>query len=349
MYIFRNALKSIFRSKGRNILIGIIVIIIATASCVSLAIKQAAKTAEEQGLEDLTITATIGVDRQSVMGGFTQGQDPSEMMQSIQAYASLSLDQLETYATSEYVQNFIYYVSGFMDASGDLQAYETTATSTDSSTVANNAMGEAQMASQGDFTLVGYDSEDAMTDFIDGTSTISEGSMFDVTSSDMNCIVSSELSVLNGISVGGTITLANPNDSTQVYTFTVVGIYTNSQSGTQSGGMMFSSAQDAANQIYISYGAFENVISASETSNSDTAVSADVTGTYLFANVDDYNSFAAAVYDMGLDENYTVTSTDLEQYEQSIVSLQNVTSFANMLLWIILGVGGVILLVKHFV
>lgn len=345
MYIFRNALKSIFRSKGRNILIGIIVIIIATASCVSLAIKQAAKTAEEQGLEDLTITATIGVDRQSVMGGFTQGQDPSEMMQSIQAYASLSLDQLETYATSEYVQNFIYYVSGFMDASGDLQAYETTATSTDSSTVANNAMGEAQMASQGDFTLVGYDSEDAMTDFIDGTSTISEGSMFDVTSSDMNSIISSELSVLNGISVGGTITLANPNDSTQVYTFTVVRIYTNSQSGTQSGGMMFSSAQDAANQIYISYGAFENVISASETSNSDTAVSADVTGTYLFANVDDYNSFAAAVYDMGLDENYTVTSTDLDQYEQSIVSLQNVTSFANMLLWIILGVGGVILIV----
>lgn len=53
MYIIKNAWKSISRSKGRNILIGIIVAVIAISSCIGLSIRNAAKKAEEQGLESL--------------------------------------------------------------------------------------------------------------------------------------------------------------------------------------------------------------------------------------------------------------------------------------------------------
>ena len=35
MYIIKNAFKSIARNKARNILIGVIVLVIATASCVA--------------------------------------------------------------------------------------------------------------------------------------------------------------------------------------------------------------------------------------------------------------------------------------------------------------------------
>ena len=59
MYIIKNAWKSISRSKGRNILIGIIVAVIAISSCIGLSIRNAAKKAEEQGLESLSVTATI--------------------------------------------------------------------------------------------------------------------------------------------------------------------------------------------------------------------------------------------------------------------------------------------------
>ena len=39
MYILKNAIKSVTRIKGRSILIGIVVLIIATSSCVALLLK----------------------------------------------------------------------------------------------------------------------------------------------------------------------------------------------------------------------------------------------------------------------------------------------------------------------
>ena len=44
MYIVRNALRSIARSKGRSILTGIIIFVIALASCLALSIREAAKS-----------------------------------------------------------------------------------------------------------------------------------------------------------------------------------------------------------------------------------------------------------------------------------------------------------------
>lgn len=42
MYIIQNAWKSIIRSKGRNILIGLIALIISLSGCLALSIRQAA-------------------------------------------------------------------------------------------------------------------------------------------------------------------------------------------------------------------------------------------------------------------------------------------------------------------
>ena len=71
MYIIRNALKCIGRSKGRNILIGIIVLVIAVSACIGLSIRQAAQSAKEETLSGMTVTATISIDRQAMMGNMT--------------------------------------------------------------------------------------------------------------------------------------------------------------------------------------------------------------------------------------------------------------------------------------
>lgn len=47
MYILKNALKSVARIKGRSVLIGIVVLIIATSSCVALSIKNSASSLVE--------------------------------------------------------------------------------------------------------------------------------------------------------------------------------------------------------------------------------------------------------------------------------------------------------------
>ena len=67
MYVIKNAWKSISRSKGRNILIGIIVFVISVSACLGLSIREAANKAKEDALSNLTITAQISVDRTSMM------------------------------------------------------------------------------------------------------------------------------------------------------------------------------------------------------------------------------------------------------------------------------------------
>ena len=77
MYIIRSALKCIGRSKGRNVLIGIIVLVIAISACIGLLIRQAAQSAKEETLSGMTVTATISIDRQAMMsnmGGFMMGK-----------------------------------------------------------------------------------------------------------------------------------------------------------------------------------------------------------------------------------------------------------------------------------
>ena len=58
MYIIKNALRCIGRSKGRNILIGIIALVIAVSACIGLSIRQAADSAKESMLDGMSVTAT---------------------------------------------------------------------------------------------------------------------------------------------------------------------------------------------------------------------------------------------------------------------------------------------------
>ena len=78
---------------------------------------------------------------------------------------------------------------------------------------------------QGDFTITGYSSDSAMTDFIDGTSTITEGKMFASATNDSTCVISAELASYNDLSVGDKITLSNPNNEDETYKLTISGIY----------------------------------------------------------------------------------------------------------------------------
>jgi len=74
MYIIKNAFRCIGRSKGRNILIGIITLVIAISACIGLSIRQAAESAKTTALGELNVTATISYDRASAMGNMGGGR-----------------------------------------------------------------------------------------------------------------------------------------------------------------------------------------------------------------------------------------------------------------------------------
>lgn len=383
MYIIKNALRNIARSKTRNILIGIIVLAIAVSSCVALSIREAAAKAREDALASLQITASIGQDWQALMEQMQEGQAPdmSSRKDIFQNQESLSLSELQTYAKASSVKSFYYTLSSSLDAGGKLEPVDTAgvfsgdedSSGGSDSSGSNNAPfsdrgdmkggpGGGRMGQQGDFTVIGYSSDAAMTSFVSGTCSIADGAMFEESTSKNDCIISSELAAYNDLKVGDTIQLVNPNNEKETLTLTVVGLYENSQSGVTESGMMggFSTAGDAANQIYMSYTALHAAVDASEkaagtatgttsdsTASQSTAIRGQLAGTYTFADMDAYEAFETEVRSMGLEDGYTVTSADLQQFEQSLQPLENLKSFALWFLLVVFAIGAVVLVVLN--
>ena len=194
---------------------------------------------------------------------------------------------------------------------------------------------------QGAFSLVGYSSEDAMTDFINGTCKITDGEMFEEGTTKKNCIISSELATYNSLKVGDAIKLVNPDDDSETLSLKVVGIYSNSSSTAGENGIstQFQPGADPANQIYISYAALADAVEGMDSIRTQT------NGTYVFADQDAYEQFKKDVEEMGLDNTYTVTSQDITSYEQSLIPLQNLSKFATCFFVVVLIIGAIVLVV----
>lgn len=373
MLIFINAFKSIIRSAGRNILIGIIVITIAASSSVALAIRSAADQAKESGLSSQSISGTISLNREKLMESVQSGSDKAEMRGMMQGYSGLSLDEMLTYADSDYVKDFYYTASISLDATGEVEPYSTEETieeSTEESLNTGNGKFQEQKGNKrgmtmGDFSVTGYSSENAMTKFVSGESKITDGTMFETDSDDFNCIITKELALFNNLSVGDTITLASPNNEAENYTFTICGIYTNSNSDVESGQMIFGTANDPANSICLSYATVNSIATQSEDAvalynesvieesgdeeSADTisALSPQISGNYVFASEADYTSFGEELTSKGLPEYYTLSSSDMSAYESSIIPLENLSKFAITFLIVILLVGAIVLVVLN--
>ena len=210
----------------------------------------------------------------------------------------------------------------------------------------------------GDFTLIGYSSDNSMTAFMNGTASILEGgTMFEEGTSDHNCVISEELAIYNDLSVGDTIVLTNPSLETETYTLTVVGFYTSTATDDLSMSR-FGAGQDPANQIYMSANALQAILSASEDAsttvtdeNTGREIESKITGTlaavYTFADPDSYYAFEQEVRTLGLDESYTVSSADITSFENSLTPLNTLSTMAGWFLLVILIIGGIILVVLN--
>ena len=65
MFIVHNAIRNLWRNKGRSVLIIIVATIIAAASTIGFAIVQAAQRARASALENTTIGAQISTETRS--------------------------------------------------------------------------------------------------------------------------------------------------------------------------------------------------------------------------------------------------------------------------------------------
>jgi len=81
----------------------------------------------------------------------------------------------------------------------------------------------------------------------------------------------------------------------------------------------------------------------SSSEDDDDALTGTIDATYLFKTMSDYEAFETQVRDLGLPDKYTVVSNDVATYEASLVPLDNLKTFALTFLFVILGIGGIVL------
>ena len=130
MFIIKNALRCIGRAKGRNVLIGIIALVIAVSACIGLSIRQASESAKASALDGMSVSATISYDRASAIGNMTGGRpgtggggvpgggfDMSQLGNIMGSSSQLTLEEYMKYAEAESVQNFYYTLTAYFNGS----------------------------------------------------------------------------------------------------------------------------------------------------------------------------------------------------------------------------------------
>jgi len=329
MYILKNAITSIKRNKGRNLLIGLIIMLIASAVTVTLAINNTADSLIKAYKDKYQVEASITFNRENMMKDFNPSDrenSKSDIKDKFSLASSLTETDIKNYADSKYVKSYYYTLSVKIN-SNDLEKAEISS---------NNDMSEKRKDEDdsSSFYIKGYSSYDAMSEFISGSYKITDGEIFTDFDSN-NCLINSEFATINNLKVGDTITFVD--DSNNNYQLVISAIFEEASSDDNKS--MFS---NSANTIITS----SNFINKMSTVNSELKVS--VNPTFILTSKDVVDKFSSELTSKGLDENLMVT-TNLETIDASVSTISNVKTFAVTFLVITLIIGAAVLLIINMI
>lgn len=339
MYILKNVITSIIRNKGRNILIGLVILVIACATSITLAINNTSTNLINTYKSKYQTEATLGINRENMMKDFNpenKEETKENMQEKFSSISSISVDSIKKYADSDYVKSYYYTMKVGVNANNLEKASMTS--NSDNEKQAKNRPERKDFSNQteGDFELLGYSSLNAMNDFIEGNYKITSGEVFTDFKSD-SCLINKELATLNNISVGDKITIVNPQDEDKTYELTVTGIY--EESSSNSGMNMFA---NSVNTIITNTNFIQKV------SAEDEDLSVETSPTFTLTSSKVVNKFESELREKGLDDNLSV-ETNLDQVENSTKTISNVKTFSITFLIITLVIGTIVLFVINMI
>lgn len=339
MYILKNAVTSILKNKGRNLLIGIIIIVISCSVSIALAINNSSESLIKSYEEKYEIEATITFNRQNMLENFdpANSQSSKENMNDMFSNAnSITSEDIDLYGNSEYVKKYYYT----METRVNSTTIEPAEISSNEFEMSNNKPGRENNfnnVTNGDFTLKGYSSIESMTEFIEGNYTIVEGEVSEDFSSN-NCLINQELATLNDIEVGDTITIVDSNDDSLTYDLIVTGIYEEKENSENSMNMF----SNSVNMIITN----TNVLNEIKENNENLMIT--TTPTFILTSSNIIEDFEEELRDKGLNENLAL-QTNLEQQENATSTISNVKNFAITFLILTFIIGTIVLLVINMI
>lgn len=338
MFILKNAIISITRNKSRNILIGVIILVIACASTITLAINNTASDLINSYESAYDKELTISFNRTNMMKDvdFSDKENRDSIKEKFDDISSYTIEDVENFAESDYIESYYYTYSISLNGKNIEKAESET--KSDSNKPDFSGGGKDFETSSYDFTLNGYSSLEAMSEFIEGTYEITEivDNAWDIAFDGNYVFINEELASYNSLSLNDKIKLEDEDGKT--YKFEIIGIYKEND-GTSNEMSMFS---NSANTIITNADCLVKITE----SNED--IKGNVEPTFLIDDYENADKISDEFHEKGLDENYTV-QTNEELATSGLTSIQNVKSFASTFLIITLLIGGIVLFVINMI
>ena len=386
MYILKNACKNITRSKGRNILIGIIVIVIAAASSITLAIRESANDIVTAYQEKNKIEATIGMDRNALMSSLRKDNASQEdMINAFNKIESVTAEEIEKYGDSDYISSYYYTYDLSVDAKDLTEATDSlvkektevttnTETTTDKKTVTKPSSGNYPGEPPPGFNP-GSSSTTTTTRRKKTTTTkkttekifnekAQEGAFTLIgykSYENMSKFINGDYTITEGevfddfssdsVVISEELASLNELKVGDKITFVDPKNSKKTYEATITGIYKENTESSSDMSSMFSNSANEIITNLSFVEkilegNSD--LKATITPTFIVKDVESVEKFSEEVKEKGLSEYYTITS-NVEEIESATESVDNVKIFATTFLIITLIIGGVVLVVINMI
>lgn len=340
MFILKNAMISITRNKGRNILIGVIILVIACACTVTLAINNTAKDLINSYESAYDKELTISFNRENMMKDvdFSNKDNMEDAKDKFNNIASLSIDDVKSFAESDHIENY-YYTYNISLNGNNIEKAENELENNDTKRPNMSGGGFNFGGSSYDFTLNGYSSLDAMSEFIEGTYEMKELALnaWNMAFDGNYIFINEELASYNSLSLNDKIKLEDESGLT--YEFEIIGIYKENESSSESPMNFFS---NSVNTLITNADALVKITTSNEN------VKGSVIPTFIIDDYKNKDKVQEEFYEKGLDENY-ILETNEELANSGVSSVQNVKSFATTFLIISLLIGGIVLFIINMI
>lgn len=255
MYILKNAVKNLGRSKGRNFMVLMIALLTLTSVTLSLSIKNISDLAITRYQDSFYVDATFDYDWEKLERDFppkiTENEDGSISEESTFQLPEISFEDYLRYADSQYVKGAKYYAAcsfasdtltsvpdntrageEWVSLDGmtldEIMAYFGVSTKEeliDFGMIENEDALRQILDSKRDLvgSLIGYTDLSIVDDFADNANKLESGHFPE---QDNECIVSSKYAEHNNLNIGDTISISGPSKSdTETISLTITGIY----------------------------------------------------------------------------------------------------------------------------
>lgn len=334
MYILHNALANVWRHKGRNALLGAIILVVIAASVIALMISSTATRIIDDYKERFSAEVTFVPDmekvREEAMAGSTDGMVRMTM-------PTIDADQYLAFGESEHLADAVFTAS-------------TGVVPEDITPVAADLGGGTGMMMMGGgpggptsedepMSFLASLQGDNFADFEDGSRALADGEMPDA---EGEALVSTELAELNDLAVGDTLHLegelrGDPEEGSVEpieYDVTVVGTYDDltEEYGTAQQQNAFTNRR---NEILTTY---DTVLANYVAGMQGMRVSA----TFYLADPDLLDAFTQEVRGEGLPDVFDVT-TDSATYEAIVGPVEGLKSVSVTFMVVVLVFGGIII------